>query len=314
MGFDRASGDLGSRLRAARERRGLSLRQIASATKISVAALEALERNDLAKLPGGIFSRAFVRSYASEVGLDPDEAVEDFLAQYPHAPNVVPHTHAQAHVHADESEDHDAVESERQAASTFLRLAAISVPLAIAVVYFGVVGTTPTSSPPVPEPAPRAVADTVPSAATPPPAAPAVDLPKTPPASAKPTGTTARVSTPPSAADNAPRVQAPRAAAPVVAAAEAKPADVSRLTIELRVTRPCWVSATADGAKKIERLLQPGQRETIDIARELSITAADASAVKMTINGADARPLGKEGEVVTARVNMTNFRSYLSAR
>src|SRR5436305_8553409 len=93
MGFDRPSGDLGGRLRAARERRGLSLRQIASATKISVGALEALERNDLARLPGGIFSRAFVRSYASEVGLDPDDAIEDFLAQYPHAPSAAPPAH-----------------------------------------------------------------------------------------------------------------------------------------------------------------------------------------------------------------------------
>ena len=64
--------DFGGKLREAREGRGISLRQIATSTKISVAALEALERNDVSKLPGGVFSRAFVRSYASEVGLDPD--------------------------------------------------------------------------------------------------------------------------------------------------------------------------------------------------------------------------------------------------
>ena len=63
--------DFGGKLRLARERRGISLRQIAASTKISVGALEALERNDVSKLPGGIFSRAFVRSYAVEVGLDP---------------------------------------------------------------------------------------------------------------------------------------------------------------------------------------------------------------------------------------------------
>ena len=68
MSADRA--DFGSRLRAAREARGVSLRDIAAATKISVLVLEALERNDASRLPGGIFSRAFVRSYAKEVGLD----------------------------------------------------------------------------------------------------------------------------------------------------------------------------------------------------------------------------------------------------
>lgn len=76
--------DFGIRMRRLREERGVSLRQIANATKISVSALEALERNDISRLPGGIFSRAFVRSYAIEVGLDPEQTVRDFLIQFPH--------------------------------------------------------------------------------------------------------------------------------------------------------------------------------------------------------------------------------------
>ena len=46
-------------------------------------ALEALERNDITRLPGGIFSRGFVRSYAAEIGVDPEQAVRDFLSQFP---------------------------------------------------------------------------------------------------------------------------------------------------------------------------------------------------------------------------------------
>src|ERR671933_831322 len=80
---DRAAGDVGRKLREARERRGISLRQISNATKISVAVLEALERNDISKLPGGIFSRAFVRSYAIEVGLDPETTIQQFIEQFP---------------------------------------------------------------------------------------------------------------------------------------------------------------------------------------------------------------------------------------
>lgn len=76
--------DFGSRMRQARERRGVTLRTIAESTKISVSALEALERNDISRLPGGIFSRAFVRSYAAEVGIDPEQTVREFLAQFPH--------------------------------------------------------------------------------------------------------------------------------------------------------------------------------------------------------------------------------------
>jgi cytoskeletal protein RodZ len=79
-----SEGDFGSRMRQIREQRGVSLRQIAERTKIAVRALEALERNDISQLPGGIFSRAFVRSYAAEIGADPEQTVRDFLAQFPH--------------------------------------------------------------------------------------------------------------------------------------------------------------------------------------------------------------------------------------
>jgi cytoskeleton protein RodZ len=80
---DHANADFGTKMRRLREGKGVSLRQIADATKISIGALEALERNDISRLPGGIFSRAFVRSYAAEVGLDPEETVRDFMVQFP---------------------------------------------------------------------------------------------------------------------------------------------------------------------------------------------------------------------------------------
>jgi cytoskeletal protein RodZ len=72
---------LGVRLRQAREARKLSLREIAAATKISVSTLEALERGDMSRLPGGIFGRAFVRAYALQVGLDPEAAIEDLVEE-----------------------------------------------------------------------------------------------------------------------------------------------------------------------------------------------------------------------------------------
>jgi cytoskeleton protein RodZ len=69
-------------LRQARLAKGVTLRDIAAATKISIVTLEALERSDYSRLPGGIFSRAFVRAYALEVGIDPEPAVNEFLAEY----------------------------------------------------------------------------------------------------------------------------------------------------------------------------------------------------------------------------------------
>src|SRR5438094_7414554 len=121
MNPDRASGDFGGKLRAARERRGVTLRQIASATKISVSALEALERNDLSRLPGGIFSRAFVRAYAIEVGLSPDETIQEFIARFPHASVTAGHPISR-HV-----EDNGAMWTNRRTASKVLRLVAMSL-------------------------------------------------------------------------------------------------------------------------------------------------------------------------------------------
>lgn len=73
----------GVRMRDAREARGVSLRQIADATKLSVRTLDAFERGKMAFLPGGIYRRSIVRSYAREIGLDPEEALREFLEEYP---------------------------------------------------------------------------------------------------------------------------------------------------------------------------------------------------------------------------------------
>jgi cytoskeletal protein RodZ len=88
--------DFGGKLRQARERRGVSLRQVAESTRISAATLEALERNDISKLPGGIFSRAFVRSYAVEIGLDPEQTVREFLERFSQEPSPSTETIASA--------------------------------------------------------------------------------------------------------------------------------------------------------------------------------------------------------------------------
>jgi cytoskeletal protein RodZ len=77
-----AAMEIGCRIRQAREQRGLTLRDIANATKISIAALKAIERSDFAHLPGGVFNTAYVRAYAAEVGLNPDELVREYRTRF----------------------------------------------------------------------------------------------------------------------------------------------------------------------------------------------------------------------------------------
>jgi len=73
----------GARLRAERERKKISLRDIAEETKIKVSLLQALEQDDLSFWPEGLFRRAYVRAYARAVGLDPERLVREFLERYP---------------------------------------------------------------------------------------------------------------------------------------------------------------------------------------------------------------------------------------
>jgi len=87
----------GPRLRRERERRGISLETIATRTNVSVELWIGLECNDFSKWPGGLFARAFVRDYAKIIGVDPDEAIEDFCRLYPIGDRrAIPLIHAQA--------------------------------------------------------------------------------------------------------------------------------------------------------------------------------------------------------------------------
>jgi cytoskeletal protein RodZ len=69
-----------------RRNRGISLEQIADSTKISVRSLEAIERGDFRKLPGGIYNTSYIRQYARAI--DYDEAA--ILAFYDREMNTAP--------------------------------------------------------------------------------------------------------------------------------------------------------------------------------------------------------------------------------
>ena len=71
-----------TRLRRHRLRNQISLDEIASAIRVKRELLESLENNDLSHWPQGLYSRAWIRGYATVVGLDPEDTVEDFCRLY----------------------------------------------------------------------------------------------------------------------------------------------------------------------------------------------------------------------------------------
>lgn len=75
---------LGHTLREARERRGLSLTEVALETNIQSPRLDAIEHDDFSRLPPPVYVKGFIRTYAKYLDLDPDPLVQEYEAR--HAP------------------------------------------------------------------------------------------------------------------------------------------------------------------------------------------------------------------------------------
>lgn len=286
-------GDFGGKLRAARERKGVSLRQIAAATKISVSSLEALERNDISRLPGGIFTRAFVRSYAIEVGLDPDEIVKEFLTQFaseapptaPIAPRPPAASLARGPAGARENvSDETEFESQQRMASVVLKLLIASVPVAIAILYLGTRAPAPVAVPAADSPARAATA--VPEPAPEPP-----------------------IEAAPPHADAVDPTPAPETEPPAVPETAAAAAETVRL--ELVPTEDCWAQLTVDGEVVLSRVVAAGERATHGFRQWAVLLVGDAAACAVTIDGRPMRALGGPRQVRQVRLTRENYTEFL---
>jgi transcriptional regulator with XRE-family HTH domain len=78
-----------ARLKAARERTGVSLEDIAGATKISRSLLKALEDGDVSRWPQGIYRRSYLRNYLRAIDLPADSLVAEFVRLFPDEESVV---------------------------------------------------------------------------------------------------------------------------------------------------------------------------------------------------------------------------------
>lgn len=65
----------GGMMRAARESAGLSLEDVAGATKVRASILAAMEQDDFTHCGGDVYARGQLRSIATVVGLDPEGLV-----------------------------------------------------------------------------------------------------------------------------------------------------------------------------------------------------------------------------------------------
>jgi hypothetical protein len=72
------------------------------------------------------------------------------------------------------------------------------------------------------------------------------------------------------------------------------------------------VSATADGLSVVYRLMQAGERQTIEARDEVVLRIGDPAAFTFFINNTPGRTLGRAGQAVTLRITAQNYREFVS--
>jgi cytoskeleton protein RodZ len=264
--------NVGLELRHARERRGLSLLQLSKTTKISQRVLDAIETCDDAHLPAPVFTRSFVRTYAAEVGLDPDDTWCRYLEQFEPLPIPADVEPVPAPSPEADARDEPALASKTWEGARILygRFGTATVMVLVGIAALVLAGRNYRQS--HDEPTPQANGPAVTAAGLMPAALPAQ----------QPVGTSG------SAAGSA---------------------DELQLTIE--PTGPCWVQATVNGERVLATLLGPGDRRTVESASDVTLRVGDAAAFAFSINGKHAKVPGTPGQAVTIRVTKENYQQFL---
>jgi cytoskeletal protein RodZ len=111
----------------------------------------------------------------------------------------------------------------------------------------------------------------------------------------------------PSAADLA---AAPAPAEPALAAGQAS-APAAPLVVLLAFDEACWLSVNVDGTRTPSRTVAAGERVEFAVQQSITLTAGNAGALSMTLNGRPARALGAVGEVVTWTIPASGFERFL---
>lgn len=261
----------GENLRREREMRGVTLEEISASTKISVRFLKALENEDLAQIPGGIFTRSFVRAYAKYLGLDEDHVMAEYHLLVP------PGTDTDISPIAKSGPMHPREGSR----GPVLAVLVAAVLLATGYLLYLYTRASTEVGPPAP-----VVAPAVPTPAPPAATTPAID------ASA------------PGAQEQIPAQAQTGAATPPAAAVF----PAQNLTLQVAATERSWVAVDADGKMVLQRVLGPGEFETLQAKETLDVTTGNALGIVLTLNGETLRPLGRRGEVKTIRLTVKDAR------
>ena len=298
-------GSIASDLKLERQKRNISLAQIAADTRISLHFLESLEEGRYSELPGGMYNRAFLRAYCERLNLNQQDILNRYEAEI--SPPMDKVLKSKVHI----NQKNTALKpspviiwslmllisatglffSRKWIASVFSpyfsRKPAVTISREITKPKIPVATTEP--SPPIVN------QDMVPDATSPSVPAQPVDI------------QSADSTTPTPLSDPIPLPKTQNATEPDPATTASTPL----LRLEIGISEKCWVSIDRDGSPAVRKLMDPGEIQSLDANQQFLLIVGNAGGVHLKINGKPAKPLGKSGEVVKIFINEKNLQDLL---
>jgi cytoskeleton protein RodZ len=298
---------IGDTLRRERHRRNLELPKIAGELKISTRFLEAMEHDEFAKLPGGVFTKSFVRQYASFLGLDAEELAAEVehavepeadVRQFPGKPKPdVPGIELQI------GEDWQSVSQHRAPLPSWVRAGVLLIVLML--MCSGVYWWWQRPRHPVlaHEPAAKAIpaaqsAAPIPQPAENPPVA------TTPPVTDQAPAT--EVSADPIGQSSAKPASSEPAATPQTPVSPPNPNATVRVGIV--ADEAVWVRADVNGKIQFSGTLQPHETRNIDADGEVTLRLGNAGGVTLTLNGKPIGAVGPKGQIRIVQFTSSGFQ------
>jgi len=265
--------------------------EISNALKISTRFLEAMERDDFSKLPGGVFTKSFVRQYAGYLGLDGEELaaeMERLLAPEPEVPEAPEEHRPQVPaIPMTMGENWQSVNERSVSLPSWVRAGVLLV--ALMLVCSGVYWWWQRPRHPVLAHETTPAARTIPAA---PPARPVSYPAQNPPAGAAP-----------SAAEAA-AVQAAHS----VSTPAAPPNPNATVRVGITANEAVWVRAEVNGKAVFEGIMQPQESHNFDADGDVRLRLGNAGGVTLTWNGKPIGPVGPRGQIRNIQFTSGGFQ------
>jgi cytoskeletal protein RodZ len=281
---DKNMDSLASELKSEREKRNISLAHIADETRISLRHLQSLEEGRYSDMPGGIYTRAFIKAYCEVLDLDSQKLLQKYEAEIsPHPEKPI---RSQPFVPPKK-----AFRKSNSILVWSLLLIISATGLLFSRKWFSSLSPyffhTSDSS------------------------LERENITAIEPVSADQQSSEISNAATPSAAlpvDPAKTTSAANASLQTTISAS----DASSLKIEFDVKEKCWISVESDDGPVVSNLLEPGDAKTFNASQQFKIVIGNAGGVQLRINGQTAKPLGKPGEVVKKVINYQTLPDFIN--